>query len=158
MQEIICILLDFFGENSEYVDPTQPKRASVQGASLQTQQYLIFGNICELVVISWLNMKSKLFAVFWEKRAFSFLVCLKTCHKVETMNQKEHMWNNFAHVDRWELKVQMRAELFFLAVSIDSCSYFFLWKWLLLTSHPSAPGFMLSWASSSGKIKPTYKQ
>lgn len=74
MPEIICILLDFFGENSEYVDPTQPKRARVQGADLQTQQYLIFGNICELVVISWLNMKSKLFAVFWEKRAFIFLV------------------------------------------------------------------------------------
>ena len=52
MPEIICILLDFFGENSEYVDPTQPNRASVQGANLQTQQYLIFGNICELVVIS----------------------------------------------------------------------------------------------------------
>ena len=92
MSEIICTLLDFFGEISEYVDPTQPKRASVQVANLQTQQYLIFGNICELVVISWLNMKSKLLVVFcYEKRALVFWSHLKTCHKVETMNQKEHM-------------------------------------------------------------------
>lgn len=35
---------------------------------------------------------------------------------------------------------------------MNSSSYFFTWKSLF------TPGFMLSWASSSGEIKPTYKQ